>query len=442
MRRLSDALRQDSGFSLLWTAMVLFFLMGSAALAVDASEFWQQARVEQTTADLACLAGVRHAPTNAAQAVTKAAEFLRPNHPDLRTMSTTPDSGSAGPGTNVFTAGNFRMEVQTPWSGKSTKMRVRVEQTRATRFGRVLGVSSAVVSQEAYCEVGSPLNLGDLPLALDVAGADECRNTGQNCTVKFTGPDCTVLNGPGNCGSIDVPRHDDPPGSGGYSSPNEYEINLALGANWDLVAGNTAICRNGANTNEPCGRMNTVTGNKPPQLRAGLITGVSGGFPGRLARPNPHNVNTYPGGIRWDHHFLGWAADCTSGVDCADGSGQMDTTVPAQVTRVTDCTDPRWSAIPVIQNFGVGSNPVSYVRSEFAWIQEPDMSPGNPGQLTDPNHPGESEFQGGASPNVQIVAIRILTFPLGPDTPIDNLGECGFYQFQPGAPAAVRLVQS
>ncbi|NIN10358.1 MAG: hypothetical protein GTO61_03020, partial [Gemmatimonadales bacterium] len=37
----------DSGISAIWVAIVLIFLIGATALAVDASEFFQQARSQQ-----------------------------------------------------------------------------------------------------------------------------------------------------------------------------------------------------------------------------------------------------------------------------------------------------------------------------------------------------------------------------------------------------------
>lgn len=443
-----DKNREDAGFSVIWTALLLFFLLGAAALAVDTSEFWQQARAEQKTADLACLAGVQFAPTNPALAVQTAADFARPNHSGLRTLvPTAPDSGTASAGVNTWTLGDFVVEIETPYNGNNTQMRVTIAQARGTHFGRALGASAFTVVQEAACEVGSSLNLGDLPLALDASSAGQCESDGSGCQVKFTGSNCVVENGPGNCGSVDVPRHNEPAGSGGFNRQTEYELNLALGANWTLTAGNPDVCRNGANTNEPCGWFHSVPGNKPPQLTAGLLTG-SQGFPGRLDRDAPHNALFYPGlpgpDPGWDGHRLSDVASCdnpNTGAteNCLDPPNGDDTTKPADVYRVMDCTDPRWSSVPVVQEFGPGSNPVEYIRSIFAWIQEPDMSTNDSNQTNDPVHLGESEF---ASANkVQIVAIRPITFPLGADTPIDNIDECGFFQFEEDAPARVRLIE-
>lgn len=431
----------SSGFAAIWAAITLLFLLGAAALAVDASGFWQQARVQQNASDFACLAGVRHAPADGAAAVNKAAEYLRANMDALTTLPATPDSGTAGQGVNTFTMSDFTIEIETPWDdgNSSTRndalMRVSILQSTPSTFGRVMGFDDVDILQDAYCQVGSPMSLGELPLALDATAAQQCETNGNSCVVKFSSSDCTVENGPGNCGSVDIPRHDDPVGSTA-SPPTEYELNLALGINWWLEVGNLSVCRNGALTSEPCGTFHTVTGNKVNQITSGFITGQSG-FPGRLDRAAPHDDLSWPDtssfSVSWDGHQLVDVAQCQGG--CGG-----DTTAPAAVTRVLDCTEPRWTSIPIIADFNVGSSPVVYQGSKFAWIQEPDTSAQDPNGPTDPVHPGEEEYGPGAQAKLQIVAIRMISFPLGADTPIDNIEECGFYEFEEGAPSISRLI--
>jgi hypothetical protein len=110
------------------------------------------------------------------------------------------------------------------------------------------------------------------------------------------------------------------------------------------------------------------------------------------------------------------------------------------VTRIFDCEEPRWSSVPIIDEFFTGSNPVEYLGSKFAWIQEPDTSARDPNVTSDPVHPGEDEFGPGAQAKLQIVAVRIITFPLGENTPIDNAEDCGFFEFTDGGPSLSRLV--
>lgn len=65
-------MRRQDGYAALLAAAALLFLMGSAALAVDTSMFFQQARSEQRVADLACLAGAIELPESPGTAVEKA----------------------------------------------------------------------------------------------------------------------------------------------------------------------------------------------------------------------------------------------------------------------------------------------------------------------------------------------------------------------------------
>lgn len=437
---------QDNGVAAVWTAAALVFLLGSAALAVDMSGFWQQARVQQTAADLACLAGVRHAPVDRDEAVTKAAEYLRPNAPGLRPLSTTPDSTIGN--TSYFSVGDFTVEIETPFDDGNAAtrddalMRVTVLQTQGTTFGRVLGSNEVTIVQDAHCQAGSPLALGDLPLALDATGLETCENTGGGCVVKIEeGNDCVVVDGPGACGSIDVPRHDDPPGTGTSAPPQGYIYNLALGTNWDLAApgelGHGDNCTGGA---EPCGWLKLISGVKPNHVTDGMIRGINE-YSGRLVGPAPHNELPYPNesspSVHWDAHQLADAASCNPSQIAGDDCGG-DTTESVDIYRVLDCREPRWSGILVVQDFDPDLYH-EYLGSRFAWIQEPDMAPDDPNQISDPVHAGESEFA--SADKVQFVAVRILRFPLAENTPVDNAGECGFHEFVEGAPSIVRLIE-
>ena len=85
--------RREQGFSAVWVAITLLFVLASAALAVDVSGFYETARTDQTTADLACLAGVPHLPGAGATARSAAAENVQRNFPSLAAVTAT-TSGS------------------------------------------------------------------------------------------------------------------------------------------------------------------------------------------------------------------------------------------------------------------------------------------------------------------------------------------------------------
>ncbi|HSL25916.1 MAG TPA: pilus assembly protein TadG-related protein, partial [Acidimicrobiia bacterium] len=148
--------RASDGFSAVWVALILLFLLGAAALAVDASGFWQQARVQQNASDFACLAGVRHAPSDPPAAVNKAAEYLRANMSALSALPADPDSGAASSGVNVYTMSDFTIQIETPWDDGNAAtrndalMRVSILQTTPSTFGRVIGIDDVDILQEAY----------------------------------------------------------------------------------------------------------------------------------------------------------------------------------------------------------------------------------------------------------------------------------------------------
>ena len=166
----------ERGIAAVWTAVILLFLIGATALAVDTSEFFQQARSQQRAADLACLAGAAELPSNPTLAVEKAADFVRPNQPGLHAISPSVPTSVAG-NVSTWLSGEFILEVETPalFGGSSDPnvMRVSLRQEVPTRFGTALGASSTSIRQEAFCLVTSS---GGGGYAI-FAGSTSCSNT-------------------------------------------------------------------------------------------------------------------------------------------------------------------------------------------------------------------------------------------------------------------------
>ncbi len=189
---MNDRTSSEGGFSVLWIAFCLFFLMGAAAMAVDVSGFYETARTDQTTADLACLAGIPHMPENPALARAAAAENVQRNYPALSAVAPT----TVG---NVLTMSDGQgaiVQITAPYSGDSAKMQVLVTETDQAVFGRVLGADAVPVGQEAYCKVfaggGGQEPFGAMPGGWDGQLQDN-NPCGQNS---------------GNCGRLYVPRAD------------------------------------------------------------------------------------------------------------------------------------------------------------------------------------------------------------------------------------------
>ncbi|HSJ36000.1 MAG TPA: Tad domain-containing protein, partial [Acidimicrobiia bacterium] len=185
-------MRSDKGFAALYVAMILFFLMGAAALAVDASGFYQTARADQTTADLACLAGISELPEDLAGARAAAAENARANFPALAGSTTV----SVGNITTLTDGNGNTVTIEAPHGGDSRKMRVKVTETDPASFGRALGVESVPITQEAFCKVFAG-NGGDVPFGALPGGWTGGLQAENPCGETT-----------GNCGRLYVPRAD------------------------------------------------------------------------------------------------------------------------------------------------------------------------------------------------------------------------------------------
>lgn len=125
----------ENGFAAVYVALCLLFLLAATALAVDVSGFYETARTDQTTADLACLAGVPSLPGSAATARASAAENVRRNFPAL-TAATDTTVGSTL--TLSDGAGNTAL-ITTPVGTDVNKMQVTITETDQATFGRVIG---------------------------------------------------------------------------------------------------------------------------------------------------------------------------------------------------------------------------------------------------------------------------------------------------------------
>lgn len=210
MRRL---LLRDEGTSAIWVAAVLLFLIGATALAVDVSGFYEQARAEQTAADLTCLAGVAELPESKSLALQHAAEFAEVNWPALSGVAPKITGSEAvldnGAGTVItITAG---------YGGDDGKMAVTVSEGTPTHFSRVLGPDEVTVSQVAYCKAYS-LKLGVLPFGVLPGGFGGGLQAPNPCGKSS-----------GNCGRLFVARLDGVTGQG-----NTAIANIAYGSDRDL----------------------------------------------------------------------------------------------------------------------------------------------------------------------------------------------------------------
>lgn len=295
----------ETGIAAVWTAVILLFLLGATALAVDTSEFFQQARSQQRAVDLACLAGAAELPSDPAMAVQKAADFARPNQRGLNTITPGTPTTKVG-NVSTWITGDFVLEVETPavYNGvpSASIMRVSLRQEAPTRFGKVLGADSTGILQEAYCGAFTSVSTGIFPVGVSAGFPGGI--------IKFSENQCndypSTASGSGVCNYLEVPRVD---GLGGGGS-NELTFNMMLGADRPITclgAGEPCIptpvrCDSVAG-DVPCNQVVSKSGNIAGSVYAGLIGGKTAtDHLGRLAysdgrTPNPVNPHSMPAGV-------------------------------------------------------------------------------------------------------------------------------------------------
>lgn len=449
--------RTEKGYTAILTAIALLFLLGAAALAVDSSMFFQQARAEQRVADLACLAGVQELPENPSAAVQKAAEFLRPNHPDLAGLAVTQVPNL---GVNSYSMGAFNIQIETPYNGEITQMRVAVSQDRGTHFARAIGSTEVPINQVAYCEVGSALGAGaDMPFGVLTTFTGGVIDWEQNnCVLNQDESGGNVA----KCGGLAIPRHDDPTGSQfQVRNANNYIANMVSGINWDIAPPNQDILCETVQTGgaEPCNRVATVSGDEPSKVYLGLIGGKpSMGFVGDeigyLERDDGgprYSWGTDP----YDGHRLSQVANCVGGCPTEEESttwGSAATPPPITIDHIFECDCPRFARIPIVQSFpdttaaqcssphfdpddptALDACTAKIVGFRWVYIMRPFFN--GQGPTMGPNASFVDFSGGGNSSNLKTVAAVSIDFT--PDVVVD--GQC-FSEFKEGSPKAVRLI--
>lgn len=413
----------DRGVVVLWVAALLLFFMGMAALAVDASGFFEDARFEQTVADLSCLAGVRELPEDAPTARLKAADFVRANWSafsplPLPAVGSNPVVWGDGAGNQVV--------ITTAAGGDPTKMAVEVTQEAKASFGRVLGIDTVSIRQEATCQVlglaSGSLPFGVLPGTYN-GGLQAPNPCGQNS---------------GNCGQVFIKRLDGTTGTG-----PTFIANLAEGSDRELFAswgpGDPRIhCTTSSSV--ACSVIETDTGVSANHLSEGMVR--------RLEKTQGSDC-TFPAAGTW--------LDCDSLSQVLGGSPSPLSSRPAEWHEgvhgpwppsnpgvhyyydgvVAKCGSPRLGSVPIISSdldydpnawspgdpypeWPNGSKDVKVLGGYFIYLDEP-------------NDPGD--FSGGGkikSATAKVVWLGPDASCVGPNSPTKP--------FETGDAKVIRLV--
>ena len=252
MRRLAGS---DEGFSALWVALVAFFLLGAAALAVDMSGAFNTARTDQNIADLACLAGVFELPDDTSAGINMAVDYAVDNWPQMAGHTST-ISGTTGTYTD---GGGNGIYVDAAYEGDTSKMYLRITEITNTYFGRVLGRDTITVSQEAWCRATvQAAGSGGLPFGALPGGYDGGLQAPNPCGENS-----------GNCGRLWIPR-DDVSGNGPTTIRNIAEgTDRILDAWLGPIAG--AVRCDLVSAGDSCHIIETNTGVSANHLGEGFL---------------------------------------------------------------------------------------------------------------------------------------------------------------------------
>ncbi len=248
----------ERGASALLVAGSFLFIFGAAALAVDTSSLYQDARVGQTTADLACLAGAAELPDTTA-AINIAAEIAQLNWPN-KTFGSVMVFGTTGAISDG--AGNT-VSFDAQYNGQPDQMSVVVTEASDTEFAAVIGANTVNVTQEAVCGA-SQATIGASIMPLGALGGSFSGDL-FDCAAKVSG----------NCGALAVVGN----GANAWRDAlaNGVDVDLQKHhGNWgsnDPHTGNSGTAC--TTTGQTCNAFDTESGNMTGPFNQGMTTLLS-----------------------------------------------------------------------------------------------------------------------------------------------------------------------
>lgn len=257
--RTHDGTVRERGATAMIVALSMLFLLGAAALAVDVSGFYGDARSGQTSADLACLAGAAELP-DASAAIQMAAANAKINYPEMSSatlliLSSTSAALYDGTG-NIVT-------IETNVGGDATRMRVTVTESADAQFAGAIGAGKTTIRQRAVCRgtpwtgsVGVPMGIIPGPFIGGLFGPNPCGTTSGNCGGLAIGGNGASVFEDNITNGLDVTptKHHGPAG--------DIDSDTGLSAvDCDAVAGGAR-----------CSLVRTKTGSMAGPLGSGLIS--------------------------------------------------------------------------------------------------------------------------------------------------------------------------
>jgi len=381
----SYRLRDESGTTAIFVALILVVLMGFAAIAIDAAAAWALRRQDQSGADTGALAGALLTTGKSKAIAMQDAEneVIRITHstmdPDMTLAEWTAewvactDTDKPAEFTDTltsdcisFTSGMTHLRVRTP------------EVPWKTTFGQVLGIDEINTSAAAEVTTSFSGAGGVLPFAMPggVAGDTEiCLKTGANPknVAPCDGPDT------GNFGFLDFSQFETDVESavcqGGGTSQVALDIargvNHPLGSTTDPYAAlhEDSVACNDGNFNSRPYHVDTETGNMAQVLDDGYAVGV-GAVPGRLAQGGNtvnvrgHMLDDTP---LWSYLNGAGQALCGSITTHDDLVSCLETYSPSNgVIFSEDIKDaPRFGWVPLFHETTLGTGTTTLTIREF-----------------------------------------------------------------------------
>jgi len=250
MRRVAE----DRGISAIWVALVLLFLVGATALAVDGAGAFTVAQTDQNTADLACLAGVKELPSDSTSAIDTTVDYVGQNWPAMSGQTLTVTGTTA----DYFDGAGNAVFIDVAYAGDPSKEYVRVTEIKKTWFARLMGADTVTVVQEAWCRVEQEgIGGGGLPFGAQPGGF--------NGNLQKLNP-CET----GNCGPLVIDR-DDVNGTSATLIKNiAFGPDRLLAAKWGTPDSSTYNCWD-VNAGDTCHIVKTDTGVSASHLGEGML---------------------------------------------------------------------------------------------------------------------------------------------------------------------------
>jgi hypothetical protein len=412
--------KREDGATAIFVAITILVLMGFAAIAIDLGLGFNERRQDQTSADLAVIAGTLSYPdqvTLVSEVKTTANANVKANITDADWIACTDPARPAGYA--PITVGGITYQCI---SANASFVRVKIpEQNTDTTFGQLIGFDSLTTDAAAEATILPPGGTGLLPFAVRAGSSagELCLDTGTGNQIT---PPCDG-NETGSFGNIAPPLFGNPflgtspscnnqTASGGYVAEAiamgiDHIIFKFTPSQWAATGwapgDNTSKATVQANTNMdfcndigapvaaaadgiPINSVVTDTGNSMKAASTeGLITGTgfADGLNARLTRPNPAFTRSVGRGSTfytldntplWYHLF----EDTTHGLAYCDKStisglatlalknAAMDTCLrtyqttnqTVQIISDTILDSPRFGVAPHLwhTNFGSGLN--------------------------------------------------------------------------------------